>query len=151
MNMQMWAIHEEQRLGVNALVQKESHIWRSPEGITHMKESRHTYEGGMSHIWRRHAARMHESSHSYEWVMSHIWMRRCGLSLKTTTWHRWNHSSTRLPTWCMPVQVTAEGMHIDIYVNIYIYTRMYVHIHVHIIYTHGRGSQRGACLLKWRQ
>ena len=40
--------------------------------VTHMNESRHTYEGVTSHIWMSHGTHMKESRHPFEWVMSHI-------------------------------------------------------------------------------
>jgi len=67
-----------------------SHIWTSH--VTHMNESRHTYEcvvshsregcecvvdkygWVMSHIWMSHVAHMNESCHTYGWVMSQMWV-----------------------------------------------------------------------------
>ena len=42
--------------------------------VTHMNESCHTHERGMSHAGMRHVAHMNESCHTYERVMSHVWM-----------------------------------------------------------------------------
>ena len=57
--------------------------------ITHVHESRHMYEAGMSHIWTSlcdtyewvmvhvwisHVTHMNGSRHTCKWVMSHTWM-----------------------------------------------------------------------------
>ena len=46
----------------------------STSHVTHMNESRHTYEWVTPHIWMSHVTHMNESRHTYEWVTSHIWM-----------------------------------------------------------------------------
>jgi len=56
-----------------------------------MKESCHTYEWVMSHIWMSHVTHMDESCHTYERVMSHIWIRHFiqGYATARVTSHIW--------------------------------------------------------------
>ena len=56
-----------------------SHIWmiyvihmNGYRHITHINESRVTYEWVISHIWRSHVTYMNQSCHTYEWVMLQI-------------------------------------------------------------------------------
>jgi len=49
-----------------------SHIWMSH--VTHINEACHVREWGMSHIWMRHVTHVKESWHTYDWVIAHIWM-----------------------------------------------------------------------------
>jgi len=65
-NLQLKASCESSPPPIHILSLSRSHV-------THMKESCHTYEGGMSHIWRRHVTHMKESCHTYEGGISHIW------------------------------------------------------------------------------
>jgi len=104
-----------------------SHIWMSH--VTHMNESRHTYEWVISHIWvshvthmneschtyeMSHVTHMNESCHTYEWVMSHIWMSHVTHMDESCHTHKWvmSHrtsecSSTTTDTVCQS-QLTTQ-------------------------------------------
>jgi len=41
---------------------------------THIDESCHEYDWGMSYVWESHLTRMNESCHTCAWVMSHTWV-----------------------------------------------------------------------------
>ena len=41
---------------------------------THIDESCHEYDWGMSYVWESHLTRRNESCHTCAWVMSHTWV-----------------------------------------------------------------------------
>jgi len=65
--------------------------------VTHMNESRHTYECVTPHIWMGHATRMNasclaymdESCHIFKLVTSHIWMSCVTRTHETCHTHGW--------------------------------------------------------------
>ena len=61
-----------------------SHVWMSH--VKRVNESCHTYKWVMSHIWMSHVTHMNESCHTHEWVKSHIWMSHSCLMNICVVW-----------------------------------------------------------------
>jgi len=143
-----------------------SHIWLSP--VTHMNESRHTYEWVMSHIWMNHghqswnpclhqrcqnepcrvwmshAPRMTESCHTYEWVMATKVEIRVSISavrISNDTWMRHvTHMNESCHTyeWVMATQVETHILTSAMATHTQIHY-MYKHVYIYAYHTRGGG------------
>jgi len=124
-----------------------SHIWVSH--VTHMKESCHTYEWVMSHIWMSHVSHiwmshvthMSESRDTYEYVLCHIWMCHvshiwmchesriwiCHVSHACATWHN-SVPPRRWLAWCPSRAIVPYDTASRIFGFVHTYLNEFSHI-----------------------
>jgi len=134
---------------------------RGMSHVTHINESRCTYEWVMAHVSMSHGTHMNESWHTYEWVMAHIWMSHAHMSMShdthmTETWrtyewvmaHTWmSHGThlmrhvTRKGSFTFFLVISYRWMSHDKHMNESWHTYEWVMAHISCVMSHVRGPQ----------
>jgi len=125
--------------------------------VTHMNQTRYTYESNTLHIWIKHVTHMNQTSHTYESNTLHIWIKQithmvetCDIYLDESC-HIYGWVMSHILIICVHVCVKRRSdwschgsdseshtheqplsPYIYKYINTYTYMDVYIYIHMHI-------------------